>query len=194
MGINWKFYPNIPASTHNPSADQPLMLVNNASTDGIISVDHVGFNTNGPVPGPQGGGGQHLQVTFNGNNVPTSTPTVTNFSVLYTNAANQNLSANAFLVNSQATYLLSCIRAFASFNRTGTPTFINQYNCASVSGGPGIFTVTLNSNVCTGNNIVPIIYVSGSPNLVSWSFANPVLTINVSASGVNTVNFVILQN
>lgn len=60
--MDFTFNSNIPAASNNPSSDQPLMLTNNQSTEGIIGIDHVTFNTLG--------GGQHLQVTFNGNNVP----------------------------------------------------------------------------------------------------------------------------
>lgn len=69
----------IPASNHNPSVDQPNMLVNTNSTASIIAVDHVGFNTSGS--------GQHNQVTFNANNVP-SLPTAP--PVLFTNIQDGN--------------------------------------------------------------------------------------------------------
>jgi len=36
----------IPASSHNPSTDQPDMQINNDSIDDLISVDHYGFNDN----------------------------------------------------------------------------------------------------------------------------------------------------
>lgn len=69
---------NIPFSTHNPSADQPLMEANTNATAAIVGVDHVGFN----VTGPGQVSGQHNQVTFNANNVPTP-PTAP--PVLFTN-------------------------------------------------------------------------------------------------------------
>lgn len=64
----------VPASGDNPSVDQPDMLTNAQAIASIIAVDHVGFNT--------AGGGKHLQVTFNSNNVPV--PPVTP-PVLFTN-------------------------------------------------------------------------------------------------------------
>jgi hypothetical protein len=66
------YTPNLPNPPDNPSNDVSNMQQNANSINGIIAVDHVGFNTTGPAAT---GGGQHLQVTFNGNNVPT-TPTV----------------------------------------------------------------------------------------------------------------------
>lgn len=52
----------VPAANNNPSIDQSDMLINTASTNSILAVDHVSFNA--------AGGGRHNQVTFNGNNVP----------------------------------------------------------------------------------------------------------------------------
>lgn len=72
--MTFSFNTNIPAAPNNPSVDQPDMLTNNQSTNNLLAVDHISFNT--------AGGGQHKQVTFNGNNVPT--PPV-NPPVLFTN-------------------------------------------------------------------------------------------------------------
>lgn len=72
MGIGYNL--NIPAASHSPSTDQPNMLTNNNNIATYVAVDHVPFNTSGS--------GQHEQVTFNANNVPsipTSPP------VLFTN-------------------------------------------------------------------------------------------------------------
>ncbi len=63
-----------PNAPNNPSVDQPVMKINTNSIDDLIAVDHVSFNANG--------GGQHEQVTFNANNVP-SVPTSP--PVLFTN-------------------------------------------------------------------------------------------------------------
>lgn len=58
--MTYTFYNMIPAANNNPSNDQPLMLVNNQSTQSIIAVDHIGFNAaNGGYhtiihQGPQG--------------------------------------------------------------------------------------------------------------------------------------------
>lgn len=57
----------VPATNNDPSVDQPNMLINTQSINSIIATDHVGFNSTGPAGGI---GGQHLQCTFNGNNVP----------------------------------------------------------------------------------------------------------------------------
>lgn len=54
---------SVPNAPNDPSFDQPDMKTNTQSINSIIGVDHVTFNASG--------GGQHLQVTFNSNNVPT---------------------------------------------------------------------------------------------------------------------------
>ena len=72
--MTFSYNPNIPATNDDPADDQPQMQTNFASIAGLIAVDHVGFNATG--------GGQHNQVTFNANNVPT---TPTSPPVLFTN-------------------------------------------------------------------------------------------------------------
>ena len=57
----------IPNAPNNPSTDQPNMLTNNNNIATFVAVDHVGFN----VSASGLTSGQHAQVTFNGNNVPT---------------------------------------------------------------------------------------------------------------------------
>lgn len=64
----FQFDATVPATNDNPSADQPDMLVNNQSTNGILGVDHITFNLNN--------GGQHKAITFNqdASYVPASFP------------------------------------------------------------------------------------------------------------------------
>lgn len=64
--MSFTFNSGIPASGNNPSSDQPIMLQNNVASEGIIAVDHIGYNASG--------GGQHKQVTFNSNNTPSTFP------------------------------------------------------------------------------------------------------------------------
>lgn len=66
----YQFNENVPASNDNPSVDQGPMLINNQSTLGILSQDHVTFNLNN--------GGQHTAITFNqdASYVPGSFPVI----------------------------------------------------------------------------------------------------------------------
>lgn len=66
-GNNFGFDNTVPAATHNPSSDQPIMLSNNASTQGWAAQDHYGYNTTGPT---NNFGGLHQQVSFPANNTP----------------------------------------------------------------------------------------------------------------------------
>lgn len=52
----FSFNDAIPATNNNPSVDQPDMLTNNISTQGILGIDHYSFNDND--------GGWHKQVTL----------------------------------------------------------------------------------------------------------------------------------
>ncbi len=60
--MTFSYSTTIPATNNDPADDQPQIQTNFASISGLISTDHVGFNVSG--------GGQHEQVTFNANNVP----------------------------------------------------------------------------------------------------------------------------
>lgn len=77
---NFSYNTGVPNAPNNPSIDQPVMLNNTQSIDGILDVDLVGFNADD--------GGTHKQVTFSSNNVPTlPTPTAggNNIGILFTN-------------------------------------------------------------------------------------------------------------
>lgn len=52
--MTFSYTRDIPFSSHNPSTDQPDMLVNTNSTDDLIDVDHYSFN--------ESNGGKHRQV------------------------------------------------------------------------------------------------------------------------------------
>ena len=57
------YFPNVPNPPDDPADDIGDMQTNSGSINGIIAVDHIGFNV--------AGGGLHNQVTFGANNVPT---------------------------------------------------------------------------------------------------------------------------
>lgn len=54
--MSFTYTRDIPFSTHNPSNDQPNMLINNNSIDDLIAVDHVTFNS--------ADSGKHNTLTF----------------------------------------------------------------------------------------------------------------------------------
>src|SRR5580693_4653142 len=114
----------VPATNDNPSVDQPIMLSNAVSIFNIWNVDHVGFNSTGGItPAPPGSsGGQHLQVTFNGNHAPAAQTDP--LSVLYTNVATMGafntasaaMISEVFYRNQSATFPVSMIKAFGCFD------------------------------------------------------------------------------
>jgi hypothetical protein len=61
--MTFSYNANLPNPPDDPGDDVAGMQTNTVSIGGLIAVDHVGFNL--------AGGGQHTQITFNANNVPT---------------------------------------------------------------------------------------------------------------------------
>jgi len=188
------FNTGIPASGNNPSVDQPDMLTNNVSTNSILAVDHVTFNSSG-TGGAGASGGQHLQVTFNGKNAAgaQTDPISTAFT------ASGTASSNAYLLyrNASGTFPLSSVRAFGSFAQAaGAVTPDNQYNVSTISGAAVgvtiVNTITLVANATTTNDAVVLITGDTSAQTISYTFAANVLTITARNTIVR-LNFAILQ-
>jgi hypothetical protein len=158
--VTFSYSPTIPNPPNDPADDVSVMQTNAASIASIIDVDHVGFNI--------AGGGQHEQVTFNANKVPsipTSPP------VLFTDLP-QNHGGNPALTvpelffysgnASQSSDQYSCLSTgsvllfggiimkwgFSNIVKTGTAiTFSNAFpnNCFGVQ-------VTVNQNAFSGGD------------------------------------------
>lgn len=62
MPNNFTYNLNIPNPPNNPQTDVPLMQVNTNSLSSLISIDHIGFNTNNS--------GIHKQVTLRNKTAP----------------------------------------------------------------------------------------------------------------------------
>jgi hypothetical protein len=157
---------NIPDGPNNPSDDQPLMKENTNSIQTLISVDHVGFNSSGNPP--NGVGGHHLQVSFDGKNVP-GTQTDPQ-SVLYTNniaapgtynTASASTISELFYLNQNGTgsaiaLPISMIKAFGSFSNTGAS--LNAWNLVlnSHTANTGIYVFNMPTGIVTGSNYLII--------------------------------------
>jgi len=151
---------DIPDGPNNPSNDQPKMKTNTNSIQTLISVDHVGFNTSGSPP--NGVGGHHLQVSFDGKNVPAAQTDPQ--SVLYTNnviagafnTASASTVAEMFYRNQSGTLPVSMIKAFGSFSGGGTS--LNSYNLTATKTGTGIYQMDMPVNIITqsGANYIVI--------------------------------------
>lgn len=81
---NFVYETNIPAASHNPSADQPIMQTNANSINSIIGIDHFSFNATD--------GGYHKQVSL----VNEATPALpAGVGCMLLSAANNLVFANA---------------------------------------------------------------------------------------------------
>lgn len=146
MGF-YTFYPATPTAGNDPADDQPLMTINNASTSGLISQDHVGFNT--------ANGGNHKQVTFNANVTPSS-PTDP-ISVLSTQAGKASTVANLVHTNQNGIFPVSCLRAWGFCNTSGVIS-LQSVNVTSVTRtSAGVYNVVLATNAVNSANFAVFI-------------------------------------
>lgn len=149
--MSFTFTNSIPAPNNNPSDDQPLMLVNNISTEAILGVDHITFNLSN--------GGTHQQVTMVNNPDYLTPPTVTgNGCVVYSAAGTAATSAQLFFDNAVASLHLSPIRAWAFFDGTSGAIIASQsVNVSSITHpAAGTYDVTLEVGSFSGTNFAVI--------------------------------------
>lgn len=191
--MTFTFNDQIPAANNNPSADQGQMLINNQSTNSIIAVDHVTFNT--------ANSGTHKQVTYIDKFVPAvpSDPT----SVAYTDVGKADAShPQNYWKNSQGTFPLSAIRAFGAFGIVGATTpAVTNINGINVTGISAVkvtsiftYTISLTANSTNGTNFVAIVSPSiNNSYLYSLSADTLTIVVNQSLTPFFTINFLILQ-
>lgn len=96
--MTFKYFPSLPNPPDDPADDVAGMQTNSGSIASIIAVDHVGFNVTG--------GGEHAQVTFNANNVPsppvsppilfTNNPSGLTYPQLFFYSGNASQSSNQY--------------------------------------------------------------------------------------------------
>lgn len=184
----------IPAASHNPSNDQPLMRDNTDAINSIWDIDHISFNSGAGL-----NSGQHKQVTLNGENAA-GAQTDPN-SVLYTGAGTASAVAQLFWRNQNSIYHISPIRAWGTFVPTAI-VLTQTFNIASiVRNSAGSYTITMNTNVVTGTSYAVFISAGGgpitSPTTTYAITSATVFTLSVRASGIGTdtnlVSFQILQ-
>jgi len=174
----YSYNASIPQATDNPSVSQGQILTNMSSISGLISEDHIGFNT--------ANGGLHEQVTLPANNVPGAQSGLA--STIYSNPGVANTNASMlFFKNSQATVgapalLLSCIRAYASFNgQGGNPiTTTQKWNVTSIGhSGTGHYEITIDSGALTGSSFGVLSNAGTASN-------GAILNSNYAITGANT--------
>ncbi len=185
--MTFTFNTGIPAANNDPSADQPDMLINNVSTNGILAVDHISFNTNN--------GGTHLQV-----HLPQYTnPVVINGSaaqgsVIYGAAGTADAAhAQCYFKTAQnvgAFVLpLSCTRAWAFVSGGVGPVVIASQG-VNVSGivrnSAGVYTVTLGSNAVSSANFP--VFVNSSTSGGGATLANAITARGVGSFTIQFAN------
>lgn len=179
----------IPAAGNNPSLDQPDMKDNNDAVNTILAVDHVSFNT--------AKGGTHKQITYVAKSSP-STP-AGDIAISYTDDGVESSSTSQlYYINSQGNFPLSAVRAFGSFTGVavaGPVTAITSFNVDSITQvNTSTYTVVLKTDAVNSSDVVALVTVNASNRSMGYSFANPTLSLNSSASVLgDIVNFVIMQ-
>lgn len=181
---NFTYDDTVPTTGANPSNQYTLMTQNFASIKAILAVDHVTLSTND--------GGQHLQVSYNGNHTPAA-PMGTN-SVLYTSIGSASASSRLNFVNPNATYPVNTMAAFGVFPGSnvngaiaalGNQTFNVSTVVKSQPAGVNTYTVTLQANAVTGQNFGVLCNVNTSAS------ANATMCIdyNIIGNGVFVLLF-----
>lgn len=197
----------IPDGPNNPSNDQPKMKTNTNAIQTLISVDHVGFNTNGSPP--NGVGGHHLQVSFDGKNPPLAQTDPQ--SVLYTNSGVASSVADMFYRNANRIFQVLPIKAWGyasgtvaspansiisneSFNvdtviRSSTGIYIVNLTVGALTGTN--FGVLITSTVSTpNNNLLFNAYDITGGNTIVIKFAT---TITATPADPISFSFIVIQ-
>lgn len=145
---------NNPDGPNNPSNDQPKMQTNTNAIQALLAVDHVAFNTNGSPP--NGVGGHHLQVSFDGKNAAGAQTDPQ--SVLYTGSGTASTFSQLLYRNQSAIFQISAIRAWGFVNgTTGTVIASQSSNATSVRNSAGNYTITLATGAVSTANFAVLV-------------------------------------
>lgn len=198
---NFTYDNTVPAASHNPSVDQPVMLINSQSSASIWDEDHIGFGSDN--------GGTHVQQTYTGFSVGTLITGAAN-STAYP-AAGVAVTANPqyYFKNTNGIRPLSPIAAFAGFTSTTSPTvptLDNAYNVTATSTTTSlsttIYTLTLATGIVSGNAPIIIPFFNSATSVagiriaqgITYTFTNPTLTLTIATSAIGAkIGFIVLQ-
>jgi len=164
---------NIPAANNDPADDQPLMQQNFSNINGYLQVDHTNPSATGA--------GQHKQVTFNSNNVP-SLPT--SFPTLFTNnqdGGGNNLPGSVselFFYSGTSTQSSNQYRALS----TGSTMVLGGTILKWGSTGAVADNATVSFVTAFPNNCFAVLLTITDPNATSK-------TINVKSATLSTSGF-----
>lgn len=166
--MTFTFDTGVPDANDNPSDDQPDMLINNVSVDGIWVVDHVGFNASN--------GGTHKQINFKSKNAGGAQTDPA--SIVYTGNGTASTVAQLFFRNQSVILPLSTTRSFAFCDNAGTVLGSQSFNVSGVvRNSAGVFTVTLAANATSSASYGVVIssglsFVGGSPMFADYTITN----------------------
>jgi hypothetical protein len=159
--MSFTFDITIPAAPNSPSVDQPKMLQNNISANGILAADHITFNA------PNGGMHTQMHMTQFVNPSAVSNG-ASDGSVIYPAAGiadptrAQIYYKNAF----QVQLPISPIKALGTFDGAGT--LLNGINLtvSSHTSLTGLYVFAIPVNIITTNNYLVHINSVTDPNFV----------------------------
>lgn len=173
---SYTYNASIPAVNNAPADDQPIMLQNTSSISGLISQDHVGFNT--------ANGGQHLQVTLPGNNTPGAQTGLA--ATVYTGPGTAKPSTSQlFYRNGDVPYHLSGVRAWGYANSGGVISS-QSYNVTTVTrSSAGNYVVTLTANSVNSANFAVLVSSTMNSAVTGGSIAGYTIT----GTGTFQLNF-----
>jgi len=143
------YYPNNPQATDDPSDSQALLLSNAGSTNEQFGYDHVALTAGSD-------NGFHKSVSFPNNNPPDvpgglNAPSAFQ-SIAFTNPGTADAaSSQLFWQNANTRYLLSCVKAWGTFDGTlpvGVIAFTQGHNVTMIErlAVDGRYKVTLAAN------------------------------------------------
>lgn len=198
MSINYNL--GIPASTHNPSTDQPNMQANNDAIAQFVAVDHVGFNT-GSSTDPSG---THNFVTFP---VAQTDPSLVGsearlYPKLFTGSATNILETYLAAIKSDSTQLngylpfVKCMGIYTTLISPNTGPITQKANSLNVNIATAIqnptntITITFTTPLPTTNYFVFLTQDSPSNVTITKSTTTLILVGNVLAGG--TLGFVVI--
>lgn len=186
--MTFNYFPNVPNAPDDPADDQPEMQVNTLSTQNLIAIDHVTFNTtNGGYhkvihfirqnsdPALIGTIGQLYtkQITFNG--IPdealffeSGAGRVTQLTTVVT--ASLNTNGYAFLPGG-VLMQWGQVATFPGGSVTFTPNF---------SGDPYSIQLTANASGSSGSSRIALTVVSGSVDATGFKYRNDTTSISVA--------------
>jgi len=142
------FDPTKPQPSNLLSDSQGLLLSNNAALDTAFAIDHTAFSI---VPNS----GFHKKVTFGAVSTPAAPSNP--IGIIHSIAGVASAISDIKYINSNASFLLNCVRAFGFCNSAGAILGSQSMNVTSVGkGGNGIYNIVMPAGVLTGINYLII--------------------------------------